>query len=77
MAVTLASLGLDRLPPEDRLALAHELWDSLFPTASPGSLLTEEQLRELDRRVVEDDANPHDVVRWEDVKARALARPKA
>lgn len=71
MSVTLASLGLDRLPFEDRLALAHELWDSIFSERPPHSVLTDAPRDELRRRAAEDDANPHDVIPWEVVKARA------
>jgi Putative addiction module component len=38
------------------------------------SQLAEEQKAELDRRLAEDEAAPDDVVTWEEVKARALAR---
>jgi putative addiction module component (TIGR02574 family) len=37
-------------------------------------LITDNQRQELERRVVEDDANPEDVVEWEQVKAQTLAR---
>jgi putative addiction module component (TIGR02574 family) len=72
MPVTLASLGLDKLSRDERLALVQELWDSI--AAEPGpSLLTEAQREELLRRADEDDANPDDVIPWEEVKAKARA----
>ena len=49
MSATFAALGLDKLSREERLELAHELWDSVEAEASP-STLTEAQKRELDRR---------------------------
>ena len=76
MPVTMASLGLDKLSRADRLALVQELWDSIATEAGP-SLLTEAQLRELLRRADEDDANPDDVIPWEEVKAKARARFKS
>jgi putative addiction module component (TIGR02574 family) len=72
MPVTIASLGLDKLSREERLALVQELWDSI--AAEPGpSLLTDAQRKELLRRADEDDANPDDVIPWEEVKAKARA----
>ena len=68
MAVSLKSLGIDRLSVEERLALVEELWDSI--AESSGDLpLTDAQQAELDRRLVEHEANPDDVVPWEDIKA--------
>ncbi len=69
MTVTMQSLGIDRLPAADRLRLVEEIWDSLsdeieMPTLSPATET------ELDRRIAEDDANPEEGSRWEDVKAR-------
>jgi putative addiction module component (TIGR02574 family) len=75
MSPTVKSLGIDRLTREQQIALVQEIWATL--AAEPGQpLLTEAQRRELDRRVAEDDANPDDVVPWEQVKAQTLARLK-
>jgi putative addiction module component (TIGR02574 family) len=63
----------DSWPVEDRIRLMHELWDRLVDRGYE-PVLTEEQKAELDRRLVEDDAAPDDVVSWEEVKAQALAR---
>ncbi|MCE9565152.1 MAG: addiction module protein [Planctomycetes bacterium] len=75
MPPTIAELGLDRLTREERLALVQELWDSI--AAEWGSLLTDAQRAELDRRADEDDANPDDVIPWEQVKAEGRARFKS
>ena len=73
MSPTIQSLGIDRLPREQRIALVLELWDTI--AAEPQQpLLTESQRRELERRVAEDDANPENVVPWEQVKAQTLSR---
>jgi putative addiction module component (TIGR02574 family) len=67
------SLGIDQLPRDQRIALVQEIWDTIAAEPHP-PLLTEAQRLELGRRVAEDDANPNDVVPWEQVKAQALAR---
>ena len=73
MSPTLQSLGLDRLPRSDRLALVQELWDSIAgeEMALP---LSEDRRRELERRADEDDASPDDLIPWEQVKAQARSR---
>jgi len=73
MPPTLQSLGIDRLSVEDRIALALAIWDSI--DAQPHrALLTEAQRQELQRRLLDHEANPDDVVPWEQIKADALAR---
>ena len=75
MAPTLKELGIDRLSIEDRLALVQEIWDSI--TAEVEHLpLTEAQRSELERRLAAHAADPSNVISWEEVKARALARAK-
>jgi len=61
-------LGIDRLGPEERLALLEEIWESLDGEEA-GTALTEAQRIELEKRIAEDDANPDDVTSWEDVKS--------
>jgi len=68
MAVSLKSLGIERLGIEERLTLVEELWDSIAADSSAVPL-TEAQRTELDRRIAEHEANPDDVVPWEEVKA--------
>jgi putative addiction module component (TIGR02574 family) len=70
--VTAQSLGIDRLPIEERLALVREIWDGI--AAEGRSLLTDAQRQELERRADEDDARPDEVIPWEEVKARTRAR---
>ena len=73
MSPTMKDLGIDRLSVEQRLALMHEIWDSI--AAEPGTThLTEAKKRELERRLADDRANPGDVVPWEEVEAQARAR---
>ena len=75
MATTLKELGLDKLSIEDRLDLAHEIWDSAALQLQQESV-TDVQRQELERRMADSIANPDAVVPWEEVKARALARAK-
>jgi putative addiction module component (TIGR02574 family) len=72
----MASLGLDKLPPEDRRALAEQLLDSIAeePTACR---LTDAQKEELLRRADESDAHPEAGIPWEEVKAKARAQFKS
>ncbi len=73
MATRMQDLGIDRLGLEDRLALVHEIWDSI--AAEPGHIhMSDGQRQELERRLAEHEADPSDVVPWEQVKAEALAR---
>jgi putative addiction module component (TIGR02574 family) len=73
MPTTLQALGIDRLPVDERIALVQQIWDSIAADADRGPL-TEPQRQELERRADDDDANPADVVQWEQVKAEALRR---
>ncbi len=73
MIATIKSLGIDRLPREERLALVQEIWDTIAAEQAP-PLLSEAQRLELARRVAEDDAAPEDVIPWEQVKSQTLAR---
>ena len=75
MSATMKSLGLDRLTDEERLSLAQELWDSVAPPQRP-SRLTEEQKRELERRLVEADADPDGGIPWEQVRDEVRAMLK-
>lgn len=75
MAVSLKSLGIERLGIEERLTLVEEIWDSIAAdsTAVP---LTQAQRDELDRRIADHEANPNDVVSWEEVKTKLTERLK-
>lgn len=76
MPPTLESLGLDRLPRADRLALVQALWDSIAAETPPADV-SDARRRELERRADEDDAAPDDLIPWEQVRdqARAKFRP--
>ena len=70
MSVSLKSLGIERLSVAERLVLVEELWDSIA-AATP---LTDAQRIELDRRLADHEANPDDVVSWEEIKSSITAR---
>jgi putative addiction module component (TIGR02574 family) len=73
MTPTPQSLGIDQLSREQRIVLVQQIWDSI--AAEPyRSQLTDAQRQELERRIAEDDANPNDVVSWEQVRSEALSR---
>jgi putative addiction module component (TIGR02574 family) len=68
-------LGIDQMSREERLALVQAIWDTIAAESRP-PLLSEAHRLELQRRVAEDEANPDDVIPWEQVKAQTLARLK-
>lgn len=71
MSVTVQSLGIDRLPVDEQLALVREIWDHIIASGKRPKL-SEAQLQELRQRVVEDDADPDNLIPWADVKAKTL-----
>jgi putative addiction module component (TIGR02574 family) len=60
------------LTPEERIELAEDLWDSVEADEMPP--LTPEQKQEVERRYAELINEPEKGLKWEDVKARLLAR---
>jgi putative addiction module component (TIGR02574 family) len=73
MPSLMTSLGIDRLSVAERLQLVQEIWDSVAPSVEQLPL-TQAQRDELDRRLAALEANPTNVIPWEEVEARALAR---
>ncbi len=61
------------LPTQDRATLTDRLLET-YPTALP--TMTDELRAELDRRWADHEANPDDVVTWEEIQAAAMARIK-
>jgi putative addiction module component (TIGR02574 family) len=72
--VTMKDLGIDQLSPEERVALALEIWESLGD-ARPSARLSTEQRAELARRDAELDANPGIALTWEQVRSSVETRP--
>jgi putative addiction module component (TIGR02574 family) len=74
MATSMKELGIDRLPPADRIALALEISESL-EDARPPTQLTTEQQTELLRRDAELTSNPEAALTWEQVRASVEHQP--
>lgn len=73
MSTTLETLGIDRLSTDEQLDLVQALWNSIA-AARTTPTVSDALRQELHRRAADDDANPDDVVPWEQVKAEARAR---
>jgi putative addiction module component (TIGR02574 family) len=73
MSPTLKALGIDRLSAPERIALAQEILDSVYADQPPPPL-SEAKRQELKRRLDDHEANPGDVVSWDQIEAEALAR---
>jgi putative addiction module component (TIGR02574 family) len=73
MAISVKTLGIDRLGIDDRLALVDEIWASICADATSFPL-TEAQRLELDRRIGDDDARPEDFVLWDEIRNRLNQR---
>jgi putative addiction module component (TIGR02574 family) len=68
MDVTAALNQINELSLVDRIQLVQAIWDGI--AAEQGCPeLTPEQEQELDRRSAAYDANPEDVMSWEEIKA--------
>lgn len=74
MAAKMKDLGIDQLSPEERVALALEIWESLGE-ARPRAQLTAEQRAELARRDAELDTNPGIALTWEQIRASVEKKP--
>jgi len=65
---SLKKFGLDKLDVEQRLALIEEIWNSIDADESAAMRLSDAQRAELHARLMDDDANPDDIVSWETIK---------
>ena len=60
------------LSVDDRLQLIEAIWDSI--SLEPTQLiLTQSQKQELSRRLLDNIANPSEVVSWQSIKCEAIA----
>ena len=73
MSPTLKSLGIDRLTVDERIALVHEIWESIEEESQPPRI-SKELAQLLDQRWAEHEANPDDVIPWEVIEADINAR---
>lgn len=68
MDITATLNQIKALSIEDRIHLVQAVWDSIAAEqACPD--LTKEQQQELDRRIAAYEANPNEVMTWEEIKA--------
>ncbi len=74
MAPTMKNLGIDQLSPEQQIALALEIWESLGE-ARPRGGLNAEQRAELTRRDAELESNPEMALTWEQIRASVERKP--
>ena len=65
------AIDIDKLAPEERLALIGDLWDSLR-ARSETLHFTPAQQNALDQRLDELDSGDAEVILWDDVKRRLL-----
>jgi putative addiction module component (TIGR02574 family) len=70
-AATLALVN--QLGVDDRIRLVQDVWDGLVDVGVPFEL-TEEQKRELDRRIAEHEADPDSAIPWEAVQDEIATR---
>lgn len=68
MDITATLNEITALSVEDRIRLVQAIWDSIAAEQAYPDL-TEVQKRELDRRITDYEANPDDVLTWEEIKA--------
>lgn len=68
MAPTMRDLGIDKLSPQQRIALALEIWESLGD-ARPSGQLSDEQRAELVRRDAELNNQPGIALTWEQIRS--------
>ena len=64
MSATLTEIAL--LSVEDRIQLVQAIWDTIAADQVPSDL-TETQKKELDRRISDLNANPDNVLSWEEI----------
>jgi len=60
-----------KLDPEERMQAAEELWQSLAEEAFE---LSDEQMKEIERRMEEHERDPSTAIPWDVVRARLLAK---
>jgi putative addiction module component (TIGR02574 family) len=56
------------LKVEDRIRIVQAIWDSIAAEKAYPEL-TDEQKQELDRRIADSEANPDNVMTWQEIRA--------
>jgi putative addiction module component (TIGR02574 family) len=73
MGVAVKPADLSAMSVDDRIELVQVIWDSIAAETEKLEL-TAAQKRELDRRIADLDAQPDNVLTWEEIKARVRGR---
>ena len=63
-----------KLSPAERIQLAEDLWDSVAAQPEHLPALSDDQRREIERRVAEHTRDPSSALTWEEVRARLWSR---
>lgn len=64
----------EALTVAERINLVQALWDAIPPDDQP-SPLTDDQRQVFARRMAELDANPENILTWDQIKARVKGTP--
>ena len=64
--------GLKNLTAEEKLTLAHELWEEIERHPEVFFPVREDHVRILQARLEEYERNPENTISWEEVKKRVL-----
>lgn len=73
MDITATLKEITALSIEDRIHLVQAIWDSVAAEQTYVDL-TEAQQQEIDRRIADHEANPDNVLTWEEIKASLKKR---
>lgn len=68
MDITATLNQIATLSVKDRICLVQAIWDSIAAEQAYPDL-TQQQKRELDRRIDDYDSNPDNVLTWEEIRA--------
>jgi len=73
MGVAVKAADLSAMSIDERIELVQVIWDSIAAETEKLELTTA-QKHELDRRIADLDAQPDNVLTWEEIKARVRGR---
>jgi putative addiction module component (TIGR02574 family) len=73
MDITATLKEITALSVSDRIRIVQAIWDSIAEEQVYTDLTTAQQ-QELDRRIADYEANPDDVLTWEEIKASIKRR---
>lgn len=72
MSSAMIAMGIDKLSVPERISLVQDIWDSIPDDEQPVEL-SDGQKSTLLSRLAELDADPTNVLTWEQIKARVRA----